>query len=496
MGLREYYADPVQVARDTLSSLGEKTRKQMAKRRISLYCDDIERLLADEVSRIFFSPEVRDRIFPFLRMASANSLLKRISDEIGRPVYASPPMRRIGNQKDQLAHAGLALEMNLDRKMDRVTKLLTACNQILLFVRFIPRYGLCLDILTPDLVSVIPDRDVPQHAAGVVYSKPWGIGGKETAYVLWDDAEYVTFNSNGLVLEGPTSHNFGVLPFVEISRNIPLNGYWDTWSGADLEAATIQVCLLNALILKLHKSQGEKQLAVAGDDVEDAKEQILDGESILKISGAKSLQLLDLQASPDHYLRTKEHIETTIAANYGISRERLNQQATVNTAIGREETGLRERTAEIMSVMRKAENDLFDIVKVVSQEHPEYKLSPDSTMSIDFGELHHRVDRKTQLEIRETERRLGIRSVIDDILEDNPEIQTEAEAWKELESNMEAESEYIRLRRALNVPEDANVEEPGQNPMENGEMGPMVRDGVMTRDEAAEMARTGQPAAA
>ena len=60
-----------------------------------------------------------------------------------------------------------------------------------------------------------------------------------------------------------------------------------------------------------------------------------------------------------------------------------------------------------------------------------------------------------------------------------------------IDEKMAEEAVIIARRRALNIPADATADEPGQDPQHNGAMGPKVRSGAMTRDEAAAQAATG-----
>jgi hypothetical protein len=85
--------------------------------------------------------------------------------------------------------------------------------------------------------------------------------------------------------------------------------------------------------------------------------------------------------------------------------------------------------------------------------------------------------------------------VFDCLREDNAEIETDAQAAEELANNVEIRAAVVELMRSLNIRTDANLDEPGQTPKANGEMGPAVRDGHMTRDQAAEMASAEMPGA-
>jgi hypothetical protein len=115
---------------------------------------------------------------------------------------------------------------------------------------------------------------------------------------------------------------------------------------------------------------------------------------------------------------------------------------------------------------------------------------------VDLGQLFNRVDRETQLRIRREECSRGLRSRVDDVLEDNPEYGGDrALALAHLVEKSEEESVVVAKQRALNMPADADGENMGQNPSANGAMGPRVRDGEMSRDEAAERAENGDPEA-
>lgn len=499
MGLRAYTPEPAKYAHGVIAKPEERYRKERARRRVLIYQDNVEGVLEREVAAIFQTVEVRAALSPFLRLAGANSLQKRIVDEIARPIYATAPQRHIlagpGSTEDRASEdalKGIAEESYLDRVMDETTRLTINSNHTFLLVRYIRDQGMCVDLMTPDMVSVIPNPARPcGDALAVIYDKP-AIDGS-IHYVVWDDTEYFEMTADGALVASPVpgapgeftdfvQHGLGIIPIVQIRRRVGWGSYWDSTTGNDLEAATLQVMLINALVLKLHKSQGFKTLWGKTTDGATPKGIILDEEGV--ITGFDELATIDFVTDPAHYLKTKDSIETTIAANYGISRERLNQ---ATTAGGSDEAALRERTAEIVAVMRVAERDLFDVLKVVSQQHPTYRIARDARMAIDFGELHHRTDRKTQLDIWDTEERQGLRSIIDSILQDNPEFDRE-QAWDFFRRNLEDRSKKIDMLRALNMSADANADIPGQNPQQQGALGPGVRDGKITGDQAAVLA--------
>lgn len=506
MGVRSVLGEvPERYAASVINSAGEKLRRRRAQVRVDLYNDNVEPILLEEITAKFKEPAVRLRLQPFLRTASCQSVFKRIVNEISRPVYAISPVRRVTPDGDQQTFDELALSSRLNQSMDNLCRLAHACGTAWLYVRNNPRLGVVLDIITPNSVTVIPDPDDPTRELALIYDRvvrseqdyvdEFGrtLKREKIVKVYWDDE--VTFdldtdgsgNAAGLLAE-PVKHGLGRMPFVAV-HTVPRWGgrYWNETAGNDLEAAQLAVSLLTALTLKLHKSQGEKQIVVQGDIHGFPKDQILDSEGAVVAPEGTNVTTLDLSTSADHYLKSMEEIRSSVAANHGISRERLNQNSTSTVT----DVGLNERRADAVKIMAEAERQVFDLLRAVTGS-----ISKDATFKVDFGDIGLRADPKGTLELWKEMRSMGLRSVLDDIKALNPEIRTDEDAWTELEDNMLAEAEYVVKRRALNIPADASVDKPGQSPQANGAMGPAVRDGQITRDEAAEQSEAGGKALA
>jgi hypothetical protein len=142
--------------------------------------------------------------------------------------------------------------------------------------------------------------------------------------------------------------------------------------------------------------------------------------------------------------------------------------------------------------MGEAEEDTYDLLQRLSKAG-ESPIVDGLHFAVDYRAMSHRMDPMEELAYWKELRANGLRSIVDDALALNPELDTEAEAWEEITRNMADEAVYITQRRALNIADDASVETPGQNPKTNGAMGPKVKSGEMTRDEAAAQAKDGPP---
>jgi len=528
---------------DTISSPQETARRKEARKRTSLYRDDYYWIIQEMITVLFNEPAVRQRLVQFIPLIGATSFLKRVSDELARPLYATTASRRVilpddpfGSDlppsipaagedaedriekilkgpppsRDQVAWNAIAEEMQLDARMDLIARLLVGSNDLFALPRYVKTRRpvvndegetekgagyICLDILTPDMTTVIPQRDRPTEALGIAYDAAIDLYGRPSEFVVWDDNKSFRMNSDGRRIGAITPHKYGRIPIVEIHRRARWGCYWDSTTGNDLVAAACSSMLMDLIVLKKVKSQSHLQLTYVGDLDSLVKDQVSDEESILVAGGGKGGQFstINLESDPAKIISAKESIETSVAANYGISRERLNQTTTRQDS---DDVALHERVAELAKVLVDAELEIFELVKLISREHPKYagEISDDAQLIVDLGQIHNRVDRSTQLAVRQAERSMGLRSGVDDVLEDKPELGGDRKrAMALIREKMSEEAVIIQERRALNIPADVVTEKPGMKPAFNGALGPAVRDGQISKDQASQASATGTP---
>lgn len=495
MGVRDIFkTDPVKLAYKAVQDQGERVRREAAKRRIDLYQDNCEPWLNKEIDKVFRVPEVRARVKAFARLSCSNSLFKRVVDEISRPVYSRPPLRKISST-GQKPFALLSREVRIDQKMDRAVRLAHAANAVFLHDRYSSRLQRVIrEMWTPDMVTVIPDPDDPTLGAAYIVDAHALIKGEQKKiHIFWDDHETFKFNTDGDLLKGsaPSEHNYERIPVVPIHRVERWGGYWDTMSGTDLENGQLAVMLLTALVLKLHKSQGEKQPLFKGDTGGLSKDQVIDGESPWVAPEGVDMSLLDLRSDARHYTDTIEKMTTWIGANHGLNRERLNARTTSPA----DDTSLTEKRDDIIKVFVDAEHQSFDMLKMVSQHHDDpAKRIPETAelKRVDFGEIEERYDMKTRLEVWDLLEARGLRSPIDSVRALNAEIRNEAEAKAEIIENMTWRAWIVGQQRDLNAPQDRAKNGAGLTPQENGATGPMIRDGRVTPNQLDEIQKRGR----
>lgn len=495
MGFRTVYGyDPLQTAYLAVTDPAEKERKRLAQRRVDLLFQNTDGILTERISKLFKDPAVRARILGFVPMAAATAVFCRTINEIAGPAYQVSPTRKVlageGREPDKeqtKRYRDLARITRLDFKLDLACHIGLACNSVFVHHRYNDRLGHLLDVLTPAQVSVITDPEDTQRELAIIYEKEYRKpdGQTECSYVYWDDEETFAFSKHGMRLTASTPHTLGRLPFVPIHMTErPCGQYWDTTTGHALEAGDEAAMLLMALTLKLHKSAGFKQPIVIGDIVAFPKGQAFDEENAIVAPEGTRMETLDLTSPAEHYLATLRDLVQRVSANNGINLDRLNAKAGAESS----DLGLQERREDAIKIFRWAEEECFEVRRLYSRYTPGLALDDDARVSVDFGEMSLRTDPAGTLELWKSKISMGLRNELDNVRALNPEIDSDEEAWEEYQRNLDIHAEAVDRMRKLNMGSDASPDMPGQDARQNGAMGPMVRDGEMTADEAAMMA--------
>ena len=506
MGIRSVLKDdPEKVVREYCADPAEDARRQLQKKRYDLLFDNVEESVCAVIDLAHNDPDVKLRMRKFAGFAAAQAPFKRTVRETSRPVYCVAAVRKIEPKDQQKRWSEMADEVRLNGVMDAALLRMNAANHVFVLFRYVDRKDKVIATVIPaHRMDVIPDPDDPCTALAYMYHKPVYNRAKHqwvTHRVLWDDEITWEFDEDlrpiGNAEKNP--HPNGEIPIVAIHKNEIRDTYWDLTDGNDLVAADDQAKLMEIWKLRKLKAQGFGQLVAeqsgAGSSSNFPSGQTLDPENILQGGGGVTLKNIAGDTGVENFLAAEEAVVATAAANRGVSKSRLNQ----DTSEGQDDTGLNEQRADMMKIMRGAEHGAFRVMQVVSRSYkkPERRLSEEAKLAfLNFGEIQARVDRLKQLETRKLERSMGLRSWLDDRIEDQPELQ--GDKTKAEETGMETmkeEARFVEERRALNIPEDATVDEAGQDAKANGAMGPAVRDGNMKRDDAAEQAKRGPKAA-
>ena len=464
--------DVLKAALAAVTRDGEPARRLRALERIRLYRNQAQSVIEAEIQRVFKHSAVREKARPFASYAAAQALLRRVANELGRMVYGTTPTRTITPEGEQEAFNTLVDETRLNAKLDLCARLVTF-SRVWLLMRLSSRLGIVIDVLTPDSVTTIADPDDPTRDMALIYDQPTidDHGQSVSHYVFIDDAETFTFNRAGEFVVTPAPIIVGRQPWIPIRAGEVWGGDDGDTCGDDLVEAQKGISLLTALMLKLHKAQGENQPVISGDISDTAKGQVMDGELPLVIGEGATFAVINNVTPPDHYLKTIDALSSRAANNHGISIDRL----AARVVSGADDAALTERRDELIKTFGKAEQGAFALLKVFSKWRPT-PLSDEAALRVDFSDVSARGDREKQLRIWKEARSMGLISTLDIIRQLNPELGTNAEAWDKFVADLAIRSREVVEMRALNIPADATVEQPGLNPTDNGRQGPTARD--------------------
>lgn len=480
-----------------LVDLDEQTRKQEACERRLVYENNIEGLLKTKIVNDWFDdPTVKARVSRFAFLGNSEGLFRRVVNEQARTVYAIPPTRLIEPVNEQDRFAELAKEVGLDGTMDSVTHQLVAHNDVVTYTRYVAdEKRIAIDVLTPDMVTIVPSpNDITRPLAFIYCRKTYNPNSRkiEDWHVFWDDEVAFLMDARYMRVPWPgtttveVKHGLRRLPFNLIRRWKPSGKMWNRTEGNSLIAAHFICALCRILGIRVLKAKVGKIPVISGENVKNfPRNQPLDEEGYILCAPNTTVTPIDLQTSTDGYTDFAEKVRGDAAADHGISRARLGQSG------NSDDTGLQEGRADIIKIMEPAEGDEFDILRMVSQEHDDdnKRLSDAARMAIQYGDWQYRVDPEKELAVWRERRRQGVGNVLEQIMARYRDVQTVQEAMQRLLANVEIESEWVRVIRALQIPEDAGTDNPGMSPGQAGALGTEVRDGRMTPGEAMDMAQ-------
>jgi hypothetical protein len=373
----------------TVNDQGELIRRRIAKQAVCLYKGDIVKILEDLVTAVFEVAGVREDLIRLIPLVGTASLLRWISDDIARPLYSPAPTRRVyspGNgtsKKRDRAPAGeqskyndLAAALRLNTMMDLGARLLPGCGSSFITGRTV-RDNPHLDLVTSDSISVIVDPDRPIEALAFIIDSVQRDG--TVIYTVVDDKYIFNVNKGSETIYNLTEHGLGIIPVVEIHPRARWGSYWAQGDSAPLVSATLKCYLVDLLISKKHKNQSHLQLAMSGDTDKSPKEQTIDETSVIYAEGNAQFQVLDLQASPEMLLKTKQDTRNEIAAMYGISAARMNQDFKNSS-----DEPLNERTQELLGIMTEVEQKAFALLSKLSNRASGSAIDQSLKLAMDY----------------------------------------------------------------------------------------------------------------
>ncbi|MEO1945299.1 MAG: phage portal protein, partial [Candidatus Thioglobus sp.] len=163
---------------------------------------------------------------------------------------------------------------------------------------------------------------------------------------------------------------------------------------------------------------------------------------ILTLTGQNTeISVLDLQSNYDQLHKVVQELANNLAIGYGVSPSqfRMTSQASSGFALQMENLKLDRFTLEQQADFKAYEQELFDMIKVVSEY---YGKSVDGDMSVDFQEPNYPSSKSDQLDIDIKAIDMGLTSPHKVLMRNNPDL-SEEDARIDVDDNINARNEML-----------------------------------------------------
>jgi len=319
----------------------------------------------------------------------------------------------------------------------------------------------------PKIMLRLPHNTEVEYSQGEVKSVQYFVEmveKKRERWAYWSDEEHYYIDKEGgedkIV---PVEDNeemvnpFGTLPFVFLHNGWRDETFWDMFTGDDLTGGTIDMAVHLTFLNHIIKTQSFKQLVGKGDNVGELLGQVLDPLSILTLTGQNTeIDVLDLQSNYDQLHKVAQDLANNIAVNYGISPSQFRMTGSVSSgfALQMENLKLDRFTVEQQQDFKSYEQDLFSLIKTVSEVYGQ--SLGDGDMFVDFVEPNYPASEQEQLAIEQTKIDMGLTNTADILMKINPDL-TEDEAKAEIAMNLTSRNDM--LNKTANIAITTQIDE-------------------------------------
>jgi hypothetical protein len=459
--LARWIRDEYGVGTGRMAQNKHRVRREEIARRVRLYRDDADGDFEAVVRRVFEDAEVREQRIRLIEVAKEQNVTSRIVNEVAS-LYDQPAVRTFPNEAEQVRFDAEEKRLNLHEIMQELQRMLQLCNDVLVWQYRGVEDKTKLRIVTPDLFDAIPDpRDQTEMAGVLLDVCPLAITPNRGAlphYELWDAVYCYQLNASGEVI-ATVAHELGRIPGVLLHRRQPTDRLLDARPGRDITSAHLGTGLLNLMIMRLSKSQGERQPILKGNLAGVAKNQRMDGESPMALPPEVEAMMLDTKTDPDHYLAVKRDKIGSVAQTYGMSYEYVAYGQAAPSS-GKEWEARHRKLKELRAEQRRR--------SLINEAHVIELVGFDAEgVKVDHTEQAAPQDAGEELDLLKVKLPLGLDSPIKYLMRKNPDLDRTG-AILAMRENLNDWALVIAFVRSLNMPGDADANNPGRTPQQNG----------------------------
>jgi hypothetical protein len=444
-----------------------RIRRETIATRLRLYRDQIVVPLGQLIDRIYKTQAMRETMRDYIDVSSGQNVSRRIVNEIAS-LYDRPALRVLKDKDENTRFHAEEQRLNLHFVHQEAHRLTNLCNETLIW-QFQGADGRKLRIVTPDTFDAIPDpRDHLHAAAYLIDFAPISMlpnSERLPHWELWDDTFRYRISGDGRLCDergetvaAPEPHGLPRIPGVLLHRREPTTSILDATYGEDIKSAHLAAALLDVMIMRLSKTQGENQPILQGNLAAMTSGQTMDGERPLLLPPEVVASVLNMKTDPDHYLAVKKDRIAGVAQTYGMSYEQVTNTESADS--GKLYQMRREKLTELRMEQRaRAVIHEMRVVELIGFES--------EGMSVDFQEQAIPMDAAEEVDLLDKKMRKGLDSPVAYVMRKDPD-KTRDQAKLFILDNLEDFAMLVRSSRALNAPADADPEDPGKSPEENG----------------------------
>lgn len=459
---------------DTIQHLNpHRMRREAIARRLRLYRDQATKDVEGIIDLVYETEEYKRTVKKFIPVALEQNVTRRIVNEVAS-LYDRPALRILSDEAQNKRFHAEEKRLSLHFIHQEAHRLTNLCNEVLIWQFKGVDDQTALRIVTPDCFDAIPHpQNMLVPAAFLFNSDPATVlQGEDRArlphYEIWDDTYRYRINAHGHMVDAkgtlvsvPEEHGLGRIPGVLFHRREPTTCILDSHHGSDIESAHRGVALLNVMIMRLSKVQGENQPILAGNLAAMASGQVLNGEKPLLLPPEVVASMLDMKTDPDHYLAVKKDKISSVGASYGLDYQLFMQELGGDSGSGKSYQVRREKLTELRLEQRG---------RAVFHEELVVQLmgfKTDGGFRVDYQEQAIPQDAMEEIDLLEKKMAKGLDSPISYLMRKDPDLSYD-EAVLLLKGNLKDYAGLVQWVRALNVPENADANNPGKSPQENG----------------------------
>lgn len=393
-------------------------RRRDAAQRREILEDDWRDLLETKLRAVYTSDEVFQDLRPLI--STEHNVLKRIGKELST-VYQWGAQRELADkEQNRIAHL-LWEETQIDETLE-IGNLYTNVLRDIIIEPQVVDGKMRYELITPERLGVIQHPLAPTDAVAYWYdralsqSPTLAPAGRVWERVYADAEVRRTYDMYGRLVN-EEYHGLGELPGVPVHADHRVDTFFAPEAFGDVVEATYAIGIALTMLSRLQKWQSEKQITYSGPIGDVAKGGSLGAQSLLGTTrGSGTFGTLELQATPEYYIKTINARIGWIAQQHGMSADvyTLSDASASGFQFRLKRLPLLEQRARQTKIWTRVERDLYRLTaKIAQREHPVYgRLDPSQVLSVTMGAEPGVEDPLTQARVYRENIDIGLQSQI------------------------------------------------------------------------------------